>query len=274
MTLTDLHTHTQFSADGRGEIREMIHRAIECGLTWYGISEHVNYDYDDLGLKIDGAPIAPIDLPAYFSTARALQKEYADRIRILVGCELGFRDSTFCNTRYRALIRLYRPDFIINSIHTCLGAECYFPEYTADKEKSFAYSEYFRAVLQSLDAPYDYDIVAHIGYCSRNAIYADPKIRYVEYADVLDKILRKIIEKNKILEVNTSSKTAGSCFLPDVDVLARYYELGGRKVSYGSDAHAPDQKEEKRDTVIAALKQIGFTHLTIPCRGEHLQIDF
>lgn len=107
-----------------------------------------------------------------------------------------------------------------------MGEECYFPEYTRGKEKRDAYNAYFQAVLASLDAPYPYDIVAHIGYCSRNAVYADPKIRYEDFSEILDRILYRIVEKDKILEINTSSKTAGSPFLPDTDILRRYYEMG------------------------------------------------
>ena len=112
----------------------------------------------------------------------------------------------------------------------------------------------------------------HIGYCSRNATYPDPKLRYADFSDVIDEILRRIVRKGKILEVNTSSKTAGSPFIPDTDILARYYELGGREVSFASDAHDTERIGEKRDLVCAALKELGFTYLTVPRRGEHLHL--
>ena len=44
MILTDIHTHTKFSAAGRGDIRDMIETALAKGISYYGISEHVNYD--------------------------------------------------------------------------------------------------------------------------------------------------------------------------------------------------------------------------------------
>ena len=115
--------------------------------------------------------------------------------------------------------------------------------------------------------------MAHIGYCSRNAVYADPKIRYEDFSEILDRILYRIVEKDKILEINTSSKTAGSPFLPDTDILRRYYEMGGRKVSYASDAHDPSRIMEKRDIVVAALKKIGFSCLSVPDCGKILQIE-
>ena len=89
MILTDIHTHTKFSVDGRSDIRDMIHRAVSLGLTYYGISEHFNYDYDRLRLQIDGELVPPIDEKAYFSCARKLQKEYSNKLTLLVGAEFG-----------------------------------------------------------------------------------------------------------------------------------------------------------------------------------------
>ena len=269
MIYADIHTHTAFSPDGRSGIRDMIGSAINAGLKIYGVSEHFNYDYDRLELEIDGQRVPPIDEDAYFSCIRMLQKEYAGKIRLLAGAEFGYDHDSRTQERYARAAEKYAPDFIINSIHTCLGMDCYFPHYCEGKSKAFAYNAYLYRVLESLDAPYPYDIVAHIGYCSRNATYPDPKLRYSEYCDVLDEILRRIIAKGKILEANTSSKTAGSPFIPDTDIFARYYELGGRMVSFASDAHDTTRVGEKREIVSAALKKIGFTHLTVPCCGKY-----
>ena len=273
MILTDIHTHTKFSVDGRSDIRDMIHRAVSLGLTYYGISEHFNYDYDRLRLQIDGELVPPIDEKAYFSCARKLQKEYSNKLTLLVGAEFGYDDASSTLLRYMDTAEKYSPDFIVNSVHTCLGMDCYFPHYCNGKSKEYAYNAYLYRVLESLDAPYPYDIVAHIGYCSRNATYPDAKLRYEDFSDVLDLILKRIIQKGKILEVNSSAKTAGSPFIPDTDILSRYFELGGRMISFASDAHDTERIADKRDTVVAALKKIGFTYLTVPNKGNYLKIE-
>ena len=257
MIAADIHTHTTFSCDGRSTIDEMAARARELGLTYYGISEHFNYDYDRLHLTIDGEAVPPIDAAAYFARARALQKENEGKLHILVGAEFGFDHDSRVQERYCETARRFKPDFIINSIHTCLGMDCYFPHYSEGRSKAFAYNAYLYRVLESLDAAYPYDVVAHLGYCARNAVYPDPKLRYADFADVLDEILRRIVARGKILEVNTSAKTAGSPFIPDVDILARYYELGGREVSFASDAHDITRIGEKYELVTDALRKIG-----------------
>ena len=268
----DLHTHSAYSADGRVPIERMVQKAAELGLDYYAISEHFNYDYDRMDLLLNGKKDEPIDERAYFTHVRALQKQYKNSLHLLAGAEYGFDHDTRTQERYCRTTEIFKPDFIINSVHTCLGSDCYYPQYCEGKSKEFAYNVYLYRVLESLDAAYPYDIVAHVGYCSRNATYPDPKIRYEDFSDVLDEILKRIIAKNKILEVNTSSKTAGSPFIPDTDILTRYFELGGRKISFASDAHTAERIAEKYELVCAALKKIGFTHLTIPECGKEIHI--
>lgn len=140
MILTDIHTHTKFSADGRGDIRDMIETALAKGISYYGISEHVNYDYTEQGIEIEGETENEINIPLYFQTARALQEEYRGRLHLLIGCEFGFHDGPFCFREYQKIIDSFHPDFVVNSIHTCMGEECYFPEYTRGKEKRDAYN--------------------------------------------------------------------------------------------------------------------------------------
>lgn len=129
MIRADIHTHTTFSPDGRSGIEEMIARARELKLDIYGVSEHFNYDYDRMDLRIDGQAVPPIDEEAYFARARALQEQCGGGMRLLVGAEFGYDHDSRALARYCAAAERYKPDFIINSIHTCLGMDCYFPHY-------------------------------------------------------------------------------------------------------------------------------------------------
>lgn len=275
MILTDVHTHTTYSADGRSPLKDMVQQAQIQGLKYYGVSEHFDYDYNAIGLLIDGQP-AYIDADGYFAEGRAIQaalKNSGSATKLLLGCEFGFSEDAATAQRYAEVIKKYEPDFIVNSVHTCDGQDCYFKDYFVGKEKHSAYRAYLERVLKSLSAPYKYDIVAHIGYVSRNAPYADPKIRYAEFAELYDEIFKEIIFRGKILEVNSSARTAGSDFLPDTDALSRYFELGGRMVSFASDAHATDRIADKREAVVAELKRIGFTFITIPTSRGYVRVE-
>ena len=274
MILTDVHTHSAFSTDGKSPLSEMVTEAICRGIAFYGVSEHFDYDYTVLGLSYKGIPLTQTtDAAAYFAQARRLQAECAPHVRLLVGGEYGYADEGRCFDLYNELYERYAPDFVVNSVHTTDGFDCYDPAYFTGKSKKYAYSRYLENVRKSLEAPYSYDVVAHLGYVSRNAPYADKKLRYEEFPDMIDDVLRAVVAKGKILEVNSSSRGAGSDFLPDADILTRYYGLGGRLVSFASDAHDVSRIADKRNIVTDALKKIGFTFLTVPDCGKYLQIE-
>lgn len=272
MILTDIHAHSTWSADADSPLADMVQTARQMGLAYFGISEHFDYDYIPIGLTYNGNPVGT-DEEGYFAQARALQRTVnGQNFTFLCGCELGYTDDSAVADRYCALIKKYSPDFVVNSVHTCDGADCWYAEYFENKDKKYAYSRYLGRVLQSLSAPYDYDIVAHIGYVSRNAPYADPKLRYSDFKDEYEAILSGIISRGKILEVNSSVRGADSDFLPDADVLSRYFALGGRKVSFASDAHNVGRVCAGREGVVRALAAIGFTYITVPCRGSHIKV--
>lgn len=273
MLLTDIHNHSTFSSDGRSSLDDMVSTAKNKGLRYFGISEHFDNDYLALGLKINGQPPFT-DADGYFKTAAELKDKYNDKdFTFLAGGEFGFTQSNQCFDEYSKLIEKFSPDFVVNSVHTVDGRDCWFADYFEGKTKDRAYRAYLEAVLLSLSAPYHYDIVAHLGYCARNAKYHDNKLRYEDFRDIIDEILGRVVQNNKILEVNSSSRSAGSDFLPDTDILSRYYELGGRLISFGSDAHATDRICDKRDKVVAALKKIGFTYITVPTRAGYVKVE-
>lgn len=267
--MLDLHTHSTFSHDGVSPLSDMVAAAGRLRLSHYGISEHFDYDCGLLNIPVEGKPVRQIDAPAYFAHARALQKENPF---LLVGCELGFAPDPRVCAAYADMLARFCPDYAINSVHTCDGSDCYFEEYFTGKSKAYAYERYLNRVRESLDAPYRYDIVAHIGYVCRNAPYPDKTLRYGDFPALYDDILKTIIAKDKILEVNASVRD--ELFLPAQDVLARYFALGGRAISFASDAHQAKSLCRKYEQTVLALSALGFTHWTVPVRGERVLLSF
>ncbi len=270
--LTDVHTHTKFSSDGKDDIFTMLAAAKALPLAYWGISEHFDYDYLVDGVLIDGKQLPLTDAETYFTTARKLQAE-SKEVKILVGGEFGFTRNQAAYGLYHALIERYKPDFIVNSVHTNGARDFYEKAAYAGKDKMAVYGEYLALVRDSLDAPYPYDIVGHIGYPSRFAPYQDKALRYNDFAAQLDDILKTIIQKDKILELNSSVKGLDVPFLPAPDIAERYFALGGRNVSFASDAHGATRLADAREGVVARLKQIGFTYLTVPYKGQKIKVE-
>ena len=271
--LTDVHTHSTFSHDGIDTLENMLKTAYEKGVAFYGVAEHFNYDASEDYIKQEPQDI---DEEAYFHKGRHLQEDYAGCMNVLIGAEFGFTFDEKAIKRYLDVCEKYRPDFVVNSIHDKDGWDyiMHKPYYNEDgsvKPKKQAYAEYLQLVKASLDAPYPYDIVAHVGYCIRYAPYDDVSITLAEFGEEIDEVFKGIIARDKILEVNSGYKN-GLC-LPTEEMLRRYYQLGGRKISFASDAHNTPRIMEKREQIVALLKEIGFTYITVPCKGEHIKVE-
>lgn len=252
--LADIHIHSKFSFDSEEDAENYILSAQKSGVPVIGFSEH--YDYDAF---LQGADIGLTDIDKYVSEIGRLRKKYGNP-QILCGIEFGY--SKAAEGEYIKLSDSVDFDYIINSVHTLPGrGDSYFPKFFEGLSTHDAYMGYFRAVLESLDSPMDYQIVGHIGYVSRYRAAADDKINYADFSDILDEILKNIIEKDKCLEINTSTGKSKSEFLPDKDIIERYLQLGGKKLSFGSDAHRAADYMRKCEILQPYLKSIGVDEL-------------
>ena len=275
--LTDLHTHTAFSPDGSGTMEEMLSVAHTLGVGYYGLSEHFNFDMVVNHIPLDGTkPQTPV--AAYFQRARELQKEYEGKMHVLVGGEFGYTDNPEAQKMYQKLVDNYHPDYIIQSVHNLAeGDYAYGHGYTdlsgKVRDKQEVYEEYLGLVRRSLDVSHPYDILGHVSYCTRYAPYDDRRMLWKDFSASIDDILRTVIAKDKILEVNSSNKQGPALTLPDNDILERYFELGGRKISFGSDAHFSSRIMEHRERVMDVLRSIGFEYVSVPCCGKVLKME-
>jgi histidinol-phosphatase (PHP family) len=263
----DVHTHSTFSLDGISSLTDMLETAYQKGIQYYGVAEHFNADYLDTINHF----FQKMDVAEYFRFGRELQEKYAKEMSVAIGAEFGFAEDEKAHRTYQALIDTYHPDFVVNSIHSFGGVDYAFLKKVLPPHDSC--TSYLQLVRKSLEAPYHYDIVAHIGYVLRYIENGDATVFFNTYREQLRDILQTVIDKDKILEVNTSSYGLPQATIPDEQILSLYYELGGRKISFGSDAHAVDRVGDKFDEVVSLLKSIGFEHFTVPFRGEHIQIS-
>ena len=270
--ITDIHTHSKYSCDGVDSLSDMLAAAQKKGVAFYGVSEHFDFE---LIYRPEEETVT--DAESYFHAARHLQEDYEGVMNVLVGVEFGFRPTARSYEQILAICKKYRPDFIVNSIHSVNGVDYYYQKpYYRDgvlRPQKEVYEEYLTVIEESLDAPYPYDIVGHIGYACRYAPYENKTLRVCDYQEQIDRILKKIIQKGKILEVNASSSGLDHQTLPSYELVQRYFELGGRLISYGSDAHACENIACNREEITAKLKQIGFTHITIPFHGDYIKVE-
>ncbi len=251
--LVDCHTHSSFSGDSQVLIKDAAHRTQERGLGGITFTDHLELSH----------PIPEHSMTFDFAERSQqldqLRQNLGTTIKILKGLEVGFQPHIAQEAQ--AIIQNHDFDFIICSTHVVDGiGENSFYE---NKTKQQAYNRYLEAVYRAVTTFDDFDIVGHIGYVCRYAPYQDKSLRYVDYADILDAILKTVIEKGKGIEINTAGYFMQLGFPhPDFDTIKRYKELGGSIITLGSDAHNLERIGDHFGFVVDQLTTLGFSYVT------------
>ena len=266
MIQADMHMHTWFSTDSEACPRDMADEAVRKGLKTICFTDH--FDKDDLEWGEEGI----FDVDAYFVEMQKLQEEYAGKLNIRIGIELGLR--TYLKDYYEELTKKYPFDFVIGSVHnvpykkdaegnilyTDPAAEKLFTDRT-DKE---AYRLMMETTLENVRTSDCFQTLGHLDYVVRYGKSREKEYSYTDYADIIDEILKLLIEKEKGLEVNSAGLKYGLPFAhPHPDVLKRYRELGGEIIAIGDDAHKPEHMAWEFDKVPDILHRAGFRHYVV-----------
>ena len=86
MYFADYHVHSDFSADGKDKLEEIVKEAIRKNLKEIAITEHYDYDLD--GTAHYNKDFA-VDIEKYEQELRKLQVKYAASIKVLFGLEFA-----------------------------------------------------------------------------------------------------------------------------------------------------------------------------------------
>ena len=260
----DSHVHSCYSQHpsvDKTPPRETLDRAIELGLSRVYFSEHVDMDYP---YALESAVVYDpcVDLPAYEENLHRMEQEYAGRIRPMFGVEVGLMDTNL--ERTRAYVKGYQFQQVLASLHILENQPNFHkPEAWEGKTKGDVQRLYLETMVRLTKAYGDYDCVTHITYYARNCPFPDKEIRYADAPEHFDLLFRHLKESGKGMEVNTSSYRKFGFFLPGIEILRRYREMGGEIITIGSDAHGAGKVGDDLDLAAEMLEAAGFRYYTI-----------
>ncbi len=256
MLLSTPHAHTTY-VDGRSTAREMVEMAIAKGFVSFGLSEHAEDGI--FGLSIE-------DEQAYRAEARALQAEYADRIRMWVGME---RDSIgiFDRENY---------DYVLGSVHyvphgdelvavdgdTDRILRCIKEEYGGDPLRYAA--KYFERLADYICA-YRPQIIGHFDLPRKwNAKLHLFDTESPAYRRIAIEALERMAETGALLEVNSGAIARGYMddVYPEQFELEYWRKLGGRAI-VGSDCHLAKDLDTGYDKARARLLAAGYESVVL-----------
>lgn len=251
----DYHLHSHFSDDCIEEMEDIIIEAIKKGGKHLCFTDHLDYDYPDHSIQFE------FDQTAYDECFFKLQEKYKDQIVLQKGIEVGLQDHVIKETE--EFIDRFKPEFVLCSFHVADKKDFYTGEYFEGKTPYQAWDSYLDNILNILKVFKNYSVVGHLDILKR---YDDQVklVPYTYYMDKVDEILKLIIQDEKGIEVNMSGlRTPMDETLPHMDIVKRYYDLGGRYITLGSDAHLKDDIYSHFSETLKELSDIGFEYFTI-----------
>ena len=255
----DTHMHSNFSGDSDSTPESMIEAAVCKRLSGICFTDHMDYDYPFHPQK---PVVFEFDADEYDRKVHALQRQYADRLPVLFGIELGLQPHLA--GKHAQLLQAYPFDFVIGSSHVVHGKDPYYADYYEGRTEDEAYLEYFHSILENIRAFGNFDVYGHLDYVVRYGPHKNANYSYEKYAEVIDEILRQLIRLGKGIEVNTAGFKYGLGHPnPCEDILKRYRELGGEIITLGADAHQPGQVAYCFEKLPQLLQSCGFSYYTI-----------
>ena len=253
---SDYHVHSNFSFDSEENPENIVSTAIHLGMSQICITDHQDYNW----------PIPTespqIDIQKYSSTIQALQKKYSSKIQLIKGIEIGLaidnvkENSDFINNGHF--------EFVIGSCHIVDNMDPYYSDFWNNRKDRDAFELYFKTLLSNLKLFNNIDSLGHLDYVVRYSPNRDANYSVLDYQDMIDEILKLIIDKNIKLEINTSNLAKGFDFAnPHTDIIERYSQLGGQYITVGSDAHKANQIGYGFDYVKKLVKQYNLKVFTV-----------
>jgi histidinol-phosphatase (PHP family) len=228
----DNHVHTEWSWDAPlGDMDGTCRRALELGLPTVAFTEHADF--------VRG-PTAVFDPEAYHESVARCRTRYPD-LRILSGVELGEPHKYLEETK--ALLSAGF-DRVLASVHGVIWNG----RFTDACEKGFlsehnldAYLRlYLEETLALVQSDVGFEVLAHLDYPKR---YLPEGFSYdpATYQGEFRAILRTAAQRGIVLELNTTRGGQRERYMcPELTVVKWWREEGGCAVSFGSDAHCPE----------------------------------
>ena len=251
MVLHDQHVHSSYSVDSTQPVSAYYNYAKKLGCSYFVTTEHIDFD-----MKPDGKDWL-VDFDSLIRDLNDLSMDGGPKP--LLGVELGYQKKYI--DRLNSIASSHNFDLINLSIHDSGECEYYFKDDYLNYGIDTVMNIYYNQMLDAVTCFDNFDVLSHMDYAYKTIYKMDHKYKMEDYNEIITKILKKLIEKGKALEINTKVQGAFTDDSHLVYLLKLYYSLGGRKITISSDAHKLERYLESFDKYKELAKSIGFTYL-------------
>jgi len=249
----DYHMHSNFSSDSNASVRAMCESAMEKGIPEIGLAEH----YDRHPKERNPAFYRP---EAWWEEIRRVRKSLDGQLILRAGVEIG--EPHRFPAEVGALLDRYPYDFVIGSLHY-VGDDFMFDNKLLQRRGADEIMQsYFLELGEMTRAP-QFDILGHMDVPVRNGrpIWGsyDPR----RYEVLVRAVLQNCIRCGIALDVNSAGlRKPANNLMPDLLILHWYREMGGQRLTLGSDAHAPADVGLHLDQALKFIRESGLKFIT------------
>ncbi len=264
--IMDMHVHSDNSPDGVHSPMYICEQAVDKSLRAIAFTDHCEID------KFFSHKYNSMVFHSYFECLKA-RISFEGELLVLLGIEIAQPLSD--KALSEKIINNHNYDIVLGSIHTPKGFDCDVKEIPYDEIDVYGFmKDYFRDLTEL--AFWDgCDVMAHIT-CPMRRIQGKYGIDfdYSKISKETDELLKAIIENKKSLEINSSGlRQMMGRPMPDINILKRYKELGGRLITIGSDAHCANDVGAGVLECMEIAKKCGFEKINFYTGREILEIN-
>jgi len=258
--IVDLHNHTKLCNHAFGEMDEYIEAAIKSGTKYFGFSDHAPMDFD-LKYRMQFE-----DIDNYKKNIFNLKEKYKEKIEILIGYEVDYLKNHMDQRILTANV-----DYLIGSIHFIDKWGFDNPEFIGQyksQDIDEIWQKYFDTVEEMADSRL-FDIVGHLDLIKVFKFMPKKNITDIAY-----NALVAIKKADMAIELNVAGfrKPIKEQY-PSIPLLKLCFELD-IPITFGSDAHEPNQVSLFSNEIETIAKNIGYTECAIFRNRERKLIKF
>jgi len=247
--IVDLHNHTPLCNHADGHISEYIEQAILNKTKYFGISDHAPMDFDTkYRMNFE-------QMKKYEKDILDAKEKYKDKIEILLGYEVDYLKDHMDKRVLNAKV-----DYLIGSVHFIDEWGFDNPEFIGNYENQDIdeiWQKYFDTIKEMAESGL-FDIVGHL-----DLIKVFKFMPNKDVVEIAKDALTAIKKADMTIEINMAGyrKPVKEAY-PSKELLQEAFKLN-IPITFGSDAHTPEQVSLYKKEIIELAKSIGYTKCAV-----------
>jgi histidinol-phosphatase (PHP family) len=256
----DLHNHTILCNHAVGSAEQYVEQAIAQGVDVFGFSDHAPMDFDPK-YRMSFA-----QMHDYKTMIDDVRDKFHDRIEVLFAYEVDYLPGHMDDRVLKADV-----DYLIGSVHFIDDWGFDNPEFIGRYEHEdidHIWQEYFN-LIESMAESRLFDIAGHLDLIKVFKFLPERSV-----TEIAEKAMQALKRADMALEINVAGyrKPIQEAY-PSKELLGMAYDMG-IPITFGSDAHKPEQVGLFYDEATAFARSVGYSECALYRNRSRSMIKF